>query len=267
MRAAIGLIALAACGFTPAPAVTDARPDGEVPPIDTPVGRTRDGLIAFWTFDEASGATIDDTNGNRPPIRLDLSDAVTWTGGRMLVDRPVLGSSPNGSATRLTTECLSTRGVTLEAWIEPLLVIQGSNGAPAVIAGVNATINSRNISILHAGDRWLGRVRTSQTAPQSQNGAPDLLPPAGQQVANGMNHVVVVADASSRALYVNGERLAETAPEGPTAWEGAYRMVLGNELAMNRSWLGTYALVAIYNRGLTEDEIRANFQAGPDATK
>ncbi|MBN1675632.1 MAG: hypothetical protein JXR37_31610, partial [Kiritimatiellae bacterium] len=30
-----------------------------------------------------------------------------------------------------------------------------------------------------------------------------------------------------------------------------------------RPWLGTYHLVAVYSRALTDEEVRANFRAGP----
>jgi hypothetical protein len=164
----------------------------------------------------------------------------------------------------LSQEVLTGQGVTLEAWVSPAAATEGTVAAPATIAGIDSSTVSRNISILQAGDQWLGRVRTNMTDPQWQNGGPDLLPAPSVVVAGVMTHVVLVADATTRALYVDGELIASTPGEAPFKWDGSYKMVLANDNnTLMRAWAGTYALVALYDRALGSDEIEANFIAGP----
>lgn len=45
-------------------------------------------------------------------------------------------------------------------------------------------------------------------------------------------------------------------------WNPTYRLLLGNEGTMNRPWLGTLHLVAVYDRALTSDEITTHFSLG-----
>lgn len=46
-------------------------------------------------------------------------------------------------------------------------------------------------------------------------------------------------------------------------WDPRYRFLLGNEGSMNRPWRGTFHLLAVYDRALNSDEIRAHFSLGP----
>jgi hypothetical protein len=268
---------LGACSFTArdgsdAPAVIDAPP---VDSIDAFGGRVRQGLIALWTFNETTGVTVADTSGSVvpgiTPVQLRLSDPVTWSNGTMTIGpggpstvaaslTPPDVSTPT-PASKLVTACLNGGGVTLEAWVDPEALDQGTMPMPVVVAGISGTINTRNISLFQAGDRWMGRVRTGA----NQNGDPALVAMPDEPVVAGMNHLVLVADATTRALYVNGERIAESAPGAPLTWDASHRIVLANELSLNRAWHGKFALVALYNRALPEAQIRLNWNAGPDA--
>jgi len=266
MRALLFLPLLQACSYHE-PSVGS---DGNTPPPDvmddsSTGGRIHRQLIGGWKFHEGSGLTAHDTSGAGTAVDLQANNAVTWNAdGTMTISSPspaVILSS--GSAPHLNSDCQIAHAVTLEAWVVTGATPQGTTSAPVVVAGLCASVASRNISILQAGDQWLGRVRTNTTDPNWANGGPDLL--STQTLTTQMTHLVLVADATTRALYVNNQKVAETAPEGPLGWDGSYKMVLGNEIALYRPWLGTFALVAIYDRALSVDEIKANFDAGPTA--
>jgi hypothetical protein len=65
-------------------------------------------------------------------------------------------------------------------------------------------------------------------------------------------------------IYINGRKMAEGfRPGGFDSWNDSYSLRLGNSQDENHSWQGTYYLVAVYNRALTEREIKDNYQAGP----
>lgn len=273
MRVALGFTALlAACTFSPNGATGrdggDDAPDGPRDVPDATAARVSAGLIALWQFDEAAGQQVAETSGFATPVTLTAASPVTWGGGTMTLASSNIVASNTGPnlATRITQRVLGQQGVTLEVWVDPGAgTIQGTVIAPAVVAGIDASVNSRDIAILQSGAQWLGRVRTNMTDPTWANGSPDLLPAPQVVVASGMTHVVLVADASTRALYVDGVKVAETTAGVPVAWDGTYRFVLGNELSLNRPWLGTYALVAFFDRALSPAEIQQNFAAGASA--
>ncbi len=45
-------------------------------------------------------------------------------------------------------------------------------------------------------------------------------------------------------------------------WDDTYAFVLGNEVSGTKMWSGVIRLVAIYNRALTPEQIKQNFEAG-----
>ena len=247
-------------------AMVDAAIDApELPPVDAPIdapetGRTRTGLIGLWELDEAGGETMADTSGELPPVTLTatLGD-ITLADGEMTP----IGTAVVTSAVRprLDQQVMVAGAVTLEAWVKPSLADQGTLDAPAVVAGLDGSIKTRNISLLQAGTKWLARVRTTV----DQNGGPDLLSDVDVSV-DSMTHLMVVADATRRVLYVNGVLAASSpVPGPPLAWDQAYFMTLGNEGSSNRQWAGTFALVAMYARALATEQVTNHYDAGPDA--
>lgn len=238
--------------------------DAPIDAIDAPeVGRTRTGLIGLWELDETRGELGDalaDTSGQQPPVPLTVKfGTATLAGGMMTPDS--MNVITSASKPRLNQEAMVARAVSLEAWVKPSLADQGTEAAPVVVAGLSGNINSRNVSLMQAGTKWIARVRTTPDA----NGKPALTF-AFDVAADAMTHLVVVADATQRLLYVNGvPTMPDPAPGPPLNWDQSYVMTLGNESSGNRQWAGTFALVAIYARALTSEQIMRHYIAGPDA--
>jgi len=66
-------------------------------------------------------------------------------------------------------------------------------------------------------------------------------------------------------VYVDGVQLLETSRSCDfDGWDRGYELALANELEDARPWLGTYHLVALYSRALSDAEVATNFAAGPD---
>jgi hypothetical protein len=256
----------------PADAQNDATPldavVGDAPGLDAavdapPLARVRDGLIGLWTFDEPAGARVTtaagDTSPTGDPVPLKVSSGtVTFAEGTMTPDGiAVIASDP---APHLNADVVNRGGVTLEAWIMTPDEDQGTTIAPVLVAGLSASVMSRNISILQVGKRWVARVRTTA----DKNGKPDLVS-ATDIVANKLTHVVVVADATQRILYVDSQPVFVDPIAGPPlAWDASYRMLLGNEFVRGRQWAGTFALVALYEQALPKPLIDTNFKVGPN---
>jgi hypothetical protein len=96
------------------------------------------------------------------------------------------------------------------------------------------------------------------------NGKPDLVSTT-DIVAGAMTHLVLVADATQRILYVDGKAdVTDPAPGPPLGWDASYKMLLGNEFSQNRPWAGTFALVAMYKQALTSQLVTLNYGVGPN---
>lgn len=263
-----------ACGFqSGASPVDGARIDGPAPldaaidaPVDAaidapPLMRVRDGLIALWEFEQPPGARVTtaaaDTSGAGTPVPLKVSfGTVTFADGMMTPDGvAVVASDP---APHINADVRRGGAVTLEAWVMTPDDDQGTATAPVLVAGLSASVMSRNISILQVGKRWVARVRTTT----DKNGKPDLVS-ATDVVPNKLTHLVVVADATQRILYVDGQvSFADPVFAAPLTWDSAYRMTLGNEYVRGRQWTGTFALVALYQKALSKAQVDTHFKLG-----
>lgn len=264
---------MAGCGFHSSAQPTDAAdspvpdappdmapPPDMMPPDMAPPGRTRVGLVGIWELDDAQGMTVADSSDVVPAVPLTVTGGlVTFSSGTMAVSGAAVIAS--GPKPHLDRDAMSAGAVTLEAWVSPATASQGAPGQPAVVGGLSASIVSRNIALLQDGKRWVGRVRTTS----DNNGGPDLTS-SSDILAGSMTHLVVVADATQRILYVNGQPdFVDPAPGPLLNWDQSYKMVLGNESSSNRPWTGTFALVALYARALAPAEIQTNYLAGANA--
>ncbi|MBA3538760.1 MAG: LamG domain-containing protein [Deltaproteobacteria bacterium] len=272
MSARVGFVIALACsaacsfegqGIVPRDGGVDA-PDAAIDAPDAPGSdRVQDGLVALWTFNEVNGSLVaGETSGRSPAVPLAVIDdaittAPTFASGRLTLT--TIGRLRSAMNTRLAGEC--STAVTLEAWVMTDRLTQGSAVEGRVIAGLAPSAGLRDIMVLQAGDRWVGRVRTSALT----DGKPELVS-TSKVVVNAMTHLVLVAEGTRRTLYV------DDVPEGgvgmmgaPVNWDLSYPMVLANEYQQERPWVGTFALVALYGKALTPAEIHQNFMLGPDA--
>lgn len=249
------------CGFSPS-AITDAGADAtDSRPDAEPIRRVKQGLIGFWTFNEPDGSRIAaDTSGSADPVPLQVITsptiaAPTFSGGALVVDPPARLFS--ALSTRLNGDCISKGAVTLEVWARPL-VGDPNPTDPLFVAGLATMVQTRNIALLQAGTRWVGRVRTTAAA----DGTPDLTSTSTVSTTS-FSHIAIVASASERTMYVDDAPQAVGTPGTLDAWDPTYPLALVDEYQHARMWTGTLTLVALYNRALTPAEVHQNFVAGP----
>ena len=223
--------------------------------------RTTSGLQVVYDFHSSEGRNVEDRSRVGPPVTLQVSDenAVTRREGTLDVTAPVLIASDE-PAQKLNTSIPSTGEVTVEVWIRPAKIDQSG---PARIVTISQDPNGRNITLGQDGDKYDVRLRTTDT---NANGIPSLSSPPGS-LTTDLTHVVYTHDRSGRTrIYINGEQVAEAEIGGSLSnWDGSYRLALANEFSGDRPWLGTYRLVAIYNRDLLPHEVERHFQLGPEA--
>lgn len=266
MRGVLIASIVAGCGFQTqsTPLVPDGRNPGDGMRDTSGIPRVKTGLVAYWTFDDpSSSAAAADTSGTAAPVPLSVITsaqiaAPTFDGDRITADIPARMLSAVGS--HLAADCAAAGAVSLEVWLSPAMPNQGTAIEPRFVTGLAGSVTLRDIVLLQADDKWLARARTTIDL----NGGPDLVS-STTIGSTAMTHIVVVADAQQRVLYVDDHVAATTAAAPPLAWDVTYPAALFDEPQHGRPWLGTVALVALYAHGLTADEVHQNFTAGPAA--
>jgi hypothetical protein len=111
------------------------------------------------------------------------------------------------------------------------------------------------------GSTYDTRLRATAT---SDNGIPSLA--ASVVTISELSHIVYTRDVTGVArFYVNGVEVGSHSDiTGDLSnWDEGFRFGLANEFGADRTWLGEYRLVAIYDQALSQAEVSQNFNAGP----
>ena len=222
--------------------------------------RITDGLLALYDFDENGGSTVFDQSGVSPPLDLSIDDVqnVTWSPGHLSIDTGTAIRSA-GAATKIFSGIRSTNAMSLEAWVRPsTLVVTGT--APDRIVTMSDSASRRNFLLGQDATEYAGRYRIEG----ANNGDPTVYSTAGTARLE-LTHVIFTHEPDgTEVFYINGEKNSTTSrPGGTSTWDATYPLVIANEATPGREWLGELHLVAIYERALTEEEARQNFDAGP----
>lgn len=227
--------------------------------------RVSDGLQVLYDFEEGEGSTVYDVSGvNTYDLTINAPANVTWSTDGLTFDSSTFASSV--SATNVGTASQTSSALTIEAWVQPATA---TASGPATIFTYSNSIWARNFTLGQgytdgsAGDVYEVRLRTSTT---DINGIPSVETAAGT-VTTDMTQVVYTRSSDGAVtVYLNGEPILDTTVTGTfDAWNVSYRLVLGNELSGDRPWLGTFRLVALYERALTPAEVQQNYLAGGGA--
>ena len=250
----IGILLVAASGTVCASQLSAARA-AELPANGT---RTRSGLQALYDFSSTSGVAVKDRSdvGEAVDLRIGDTNAVRHSKESLEVHRKTLLRSAK-AATKIANAVRLSGEITIEAWIRPA---QTNQSGPARIITLSKDTGERNFTLGQDGNRYDVRFRTTQT---SVSGTPSLSS-KHESLNTELTHVVYTRDRSGRTrIYINGKVSAEQTIGGTTSnWDGTFRLGLANELSNDRPWLGTFHLVAIYNRDLLPHEVEQHFKAG-----
>ena len=121
----------------------------------------------------------------------------------------------------------------------------------------------RNVTLGQSPTEQQRYVAMARTTSSDATGGPQLFSPDNSLTTN-LTHVVFTrSGGGTRSLYVDGALLASDSNTGTFAsWNGAANLALGNEFDQDRHWLGTYHLVAIYDRALPLEEVQMHFNLG-----
>ena len=220
--------------------------------------RVQSGLVVLYDFQADSGDVVYDRAGSKQPINLKIEDAAAvrrFSGSLQIRSETLIRN--NSGVKRLMSAIKRSGELTAEVWIEPRSTNQSG---PARILSLSKNSTQRNLTLGQDGDRFDVRFRSTET---SDNGLPSVSSESGA-VTRDLTHLVYTRTASGDTrVYVNGQVNIAKSVEGTVKnWNRSYSLMLGNERDGSRPWLGTYHLVAIYSRALSEQEVQQNYAAG-----
>jgi VanZ family protein len=198
------------------------------------------GVCLLWPFDLISlvkndARWIENSNGIE---FLKTGQLVSNSSTQELFDRLVKG---NGLTVEL---CLKTEDL--------------NQSGPARIFSYSINTVLRNFTIGQSSDELVVRLRTTKTSLSGTN--PHLIV---NDTFNdkGLQHMVIAYDFLEQNVYINGEQRAKSdIPKGDFSnWDPSCKLVIGNELTGDRPWKGKIYYAAVFDRALTEHEIRQNY--------
>jgi hypothetical protein len=223
--------------------------------------RVHVGLQVLYTFEAGQGDTVFDRSENGPALNLKIAnkDAVKWIDGALQVNNATLIKS-TAPARKISDFAKRTRGLTIEAWVDPANDLQDG---PARMVTLSGNTSTRNFTLGQDTNHYDVRLRTTAT---TTNGMPSTPTPSGSATTR-LTHVLFTrqADGTTR-IYINGKQQATKQIKGDFGnWDDGFALSLADEASGDRPWLGTLHLVAIYSRPLSAKEVTQNYTAGPGA--
>jgi beta-galactosidase len=201
------------------------------------------GLMAYWKFDETGGTTAFDSSSNGITATV---NGATFTSGYISNALHF-----NGTSADATFASPDANQITLTAWVRA--DAQGNSVFPRILD----TPGYRLFFRFDASGSNVLDFATYSTV----NG--DWF--TGQKTVGIGSWYNVVASydrtsfANLPALYVNGVKLPVTTHASPSGAQPAYTGTgyIGNVAALNRAWNGSIDELRIYNRILSDTEVKA----------
>jgi hypothetical protein len=219
-----------------------------------------EGLVAYWPLDEGSGTVAHDLSDNGHDGTLENGPA--WTPpGEFKEGRGALAF--DGTDDRIVVESFDVEGgsgITLAAWIKPASF--NSDDARIISKAQGGGTEDHYWAMVMSGngeDDLQFRLRTDAGAVSK------ITVPDGQELEAGVwIHVAVTWDASdpNMRFYKNGEEIHSASKPGTSVGAGPdVKIGVGNQSisagadSMDRPFHGIMDDVAVWNRGLTQEEI------------
>jgi hypothetical protein len=233
-------------------------------------GGTRDdsSAIALYQFKTGNGDVAFDTSGVSPALDLQLYGTegigYKWVGGWGIdfIDGRAQGSS--AASSKIRDHIVASGEYSIEAWVIPNNVNQGSANNPRRIISYSGGSMERNFTLGQAEYRYAFGNTNSNTG---ANGDTLLTDDQDEDVQATQQHVVITYHPTNgRTIYVNGEDTGDTdtstLPGNLGVWDGTFPLIFGSEAGGAYNWQGKLRLVAIHDRALTPEQVKSNFDAG-----
>lgn len=209
-----------------------------------------DGLISYWTFDEADmdGKTVMDIVGNNNGTIMGNPEIVDgWIGEALQFDG-ASGSVDCGNDQSLN---IGKEDFTLDAWFN---AGTQTSDWPCLFRKGNALCDTcpPGYAIYWAGNLWIFALDNSDQAGDQIKVSASSAP----YMDETWHHIAGTRDKSDVRLYLDGALVASGASTSRDV-SVSTSLVLSFDTIFN----GAIDEAKIYNRALSEDEIRSNYEA------
>jgi hypothetical protein len=207
-----------------------------------------DAPLVYWKLDETSGATAADSSG--------YNRSFTWSGTPGLGTAPLIGS---GTAVTLSGDDSAQVGGT-SSWV--------NRTQYSVECWFSSTATASQYLVLHyqsvSSGSWglqLNRSGTAAGTLTARNYATNVQVTTPTAVNDGVgHHVVMVQDATTLRLYVDGTEVASAASAAANPdWWNVY---IGQYHNGSEKFVGTLDEIAYYGGPLSATRVQAHYNAG-----
>ena len=215
------------------------------------------GLIGYWSFDEGSGITANDSSGNGNNGT--LVNGPIWTPGEIA---GALSFDGVDDYVSFASQAQST--ISISAWVYAQAT--PGNVFPRIIDMPGYVLFLAEPSNPKSNPASLGFLS------RRSDGDGEWDTPANSMAYNSWNHVAVVYDSSSTSnnadLYINGvkQTISKINPPRGTQTSNEGEGIIGNHIPLNRGWDGLIDELRIYNRALSAAEIVSLYDQGNNAS-
>ena len=221
--------------------------------------RVTDQLQLLYRFGGAAAQTaVAESSGVGTGFDLTIADPaqVTFDAEGMTFIGPTVAQNPN-PMTGVIDACKASNTMSVEVWVKNA----GIEGNGRIISSGLGT-DAHNFALKQQNDYYELRLRTSQN---NQNGDNPYLAasPVGTLTAVDQHIVVTRSSIGVTNFYVDGiKQSPDSVPGNFGNWDLTYGIYIGNESTLDRPWLGTIYLAAVYCKELSLAEVQQNFAEG-----
>jgi len=206
------------------------------------------GLAGYWSFDEGGGTIANDASGNNNHGT--LANGPKWTqgknGGALQFDgKDDYVNCGDSSSLDITDE------ITIETWIKPETDSVSYVAAKEILEG--ETWYGYRL------DQYTGNIVRADIWTDGDQGRL-----SGAISLNSWNHIVVVYSKNEEItrLYVNGILKDDDYTTGDIRTASSRNLFVGNSNSLQYQFNGAIDEVKIYNRALSEAEVRYHYNHG-----
>jgi len=238
--------------------------------FDPSLGRDDSHAVVLYRFNEGTGAVVHDRSaiGDPADLQVPAYPNTNWLPGQGLTFSGPMPLKTAAAVSKLMSVA-KNKACTVEIWAS-----NDTSYFPQHWLGCLLTwekdINQRNLL-------FGGHKATMALAPfgarfdplSYDNNSPNLEGAYNAYMAfrTSLHHMVVTWDGTTTRGYTDGKAYdVQQINWNVDKWVADAPLLLGNRTDGQRTYLGTYYLVAIHDRCLSEAEVKHNYQAGPSAT-
>ncbi len=210
-------------------------------------------LQLLYSFTETEGDLVYDNSGNSPGFNLKFKNGTIKPGKGLSVTKNTEARTQM-LADRIISAIEKDGAFTVELWIKPIETRPRQAGTILAL-GNEAGPAGKTFFSLNQDNH--GKVAVEGTF----STAPALVGPEIR--VNRLAHIVFTREKSGlERLYVDGEvQAARNIGRGVNSLnDNSVILVLGNMPKRDHPWQGEYYRVAIYNRALSEPEVKSHFR-------